>query len=63
MPETVEARTKIMEYKEKNNISYEQLSLMTGYSKSNIYDAVTGRRKNASANQILLKIIQMFDIK
>lgn len=63
MPETTEAREKIMKYKNENNVSYEQLSLMTGYSKSNLYDAVTGRRKNAAANQIILKIIQMFDIK
>lgn len=63
MPETVEVRERILKWKEDNNVSYQQLALMVGKHKQEVYDAITGRNKAPAANQILLKIIQMFDIK
>lgn len=63
MPETVEARDRILKWKEESNVSYQQIGLMIGKHKQVVYDAITGRNKSPEANTILLKIIQMFDIK
>lgn len=63
MPETSEVRERILAWKETNNVSYQQLALLVGRSKQEVYDAIVGRNKAPGANQILLKIIQMFDIK
>lgn len=63
MPETVEARDRILHWKEENDVSYQQIGLMIGKHKQEVYDAITGRNKSPEANKILLKIIQMFGIK
>lgn len=63
MPETVEARERILHWKEENNVSYQQIGLMVGKEKQEVYDAIVGRNKSPESNRILLKIIQMFGIK
>lgn len=63
MPETTEARDRIISWKEENNVSYQQIALMVGKHKQEVYDAVMGRNKSPEANKILLRIIQMFGIK
>lgn len=63
MPETTEVREKIAKWKEDNNVSYQQIALMIGKHKPEVHAAITGVNKGPAANQIILKIIQMFDIK
>lgn len=62
MPETIGARQKILEYMEKNNVSYGQLETMTGYKRQEIHSAVTGKTRTPRANELILKIIQMFGL-
>lgn len=63
MPETSEVREKIKLWMKENNVSYPQLGLIIGRHHQVVYDAISGRNKSTEANQILLKIIQMFGIK
>lgn len=62
MPETLKAREVLLKYKNDNDITYEQLSLMCGYKKQEIQRALTGERKGATENTIILKLIQMFGL-
>ncbi|MGF3114752.1 XRE family transcriptional regulator [Facklamia sp. P12937] len=62
MPETIEARQRVLDYKNQNKISYEQLAVMTGYSKPEIFNALTGKSNTPKSNQIILKLIQMFGL-
>ncbi|MCR8969303.1 XRE family transcriptional regulator [Facklamia sp. 7083-14-GEN3] len=62
MPETIEARQRVLDYKDENKISYEQLAIMTGYSKPEIHKALTGKSQTPYSNKIILKLIQMFGL-
>lgn len=62
MPETNEVRERILKWKDENNVSYQQLAVMVGKSKQEVYDAITGRNTAPGANQLILKIIQMFGL-
>lgn len=62
MPETMEARQRVLDYKNQNKISYEQLAVMTGYTKPEIHMALTGKSDTPKSNQIILKLIQMFGL-
>ncbi|WP_281486949.1 hypothetical protein [Lysinibacillus sphaericus] len=63
MPETKEARCKILEFKECKNITYEQLGLMINKTPVYIQEVLTGKKTGPRANELILKIIQMFGIK
>lgn len=63
MPETKEARGRILEYKESKNITYEQLGLMVNKTPVYVQEVLTGKKTGPRANELLLKIIQMFGIK
>ncbi|TLQ49311.1 XRE family transcriptional regulator [Ruoffia tabacinasalis] len=62
MPETIGARQRILDYMKENDVSYSQLAVMTGYRKPDIHTALTGKRKTPQANEIILKLIQMFGL-
>lgn len=62
MPETIEARQKVLDYMTENNVTYAQLALMTGYSKTEVHRAVTGKLKTVKSNEIIIKLIQMFGL-
>lgn len=62
MPETETARNKIVSYKENNNITYMQLALMVGLSAGYVQEVITGKKSGKKANELILKIIQMFGI-
>lgn len=62
MAETIEARKAILLYMESKDVSYSQLSLLTGYTKSEIHRAVTGKTKSPRANEIILTIVKMFGL-
>lgn len=63
MPETKEARGKILEFKDCKNITYEQLGLMVNKTPVYIQEVLTGKKTGPRANELILKIIQMFGIK
>lgn len=63
MPETKEARGKILEFKESKNITYEQLGLMINKTPVYVQEVLTGKKTGPRANELLLRIIQMFGIK
>lgn len=63
MPETKEARSKILEFKEHRNITYEQLGLMVNKTPVYVQEVLTGKKTGPRANDLILKIIQMFGIK
>lgn len=62
MPETLKARQILLDYKNDNNITYEQLAVMSGFKKQEIQRALTGERKGATENVIILKLIQIFGL-
>lgn len=63
MPETQKVRNKILEYKEQKNMTYDQLGLMVGCSSVYVQQVINGQKTGPSANELILKIIQMFGIK
>lgn len=63
MPETKLARQKIIAYKEEKNMTYDQLGLMVGCSSVYVQQVINGQKTGPSANELILKIIQMFGIK
>lgn len=62
MPETKEARRRILDYMDYKEITYAQLAVMTGFSKTEIHSALTGKLQTRKANEIILKLIQMFGL-
>lgn len=62
MPETIEARARVLKYMEDNDVTYAQLAVMSGYSKPEIHSAVTGKSRTRKSNEIILKLIQMFGL-
>ena len=63
MPETQKVRNKILEYKEQKNMTYQQLALMVGCSSVYVQQVLSGQKTGPSANELILKIVQMFGIK
>ncbi|MEC1177656.1 hypothetical protein P9B03_04095 [Metasolibacillus meyeri] len=63
MPETLEARKRILEYKESKNMTYEQLGLMVNKTPVYVQEVLTGKKTGPRANELVLKIIQVFGIK
>ncbi|MFP7444318.1 XRE family transcriptional regulator [Bacillus infantis] len=63
MPETKEARGKILEFKDQKNITYEQLGLMVNKTPVYVQEVLTGKKTGPRANDLILKIIQMFGIR
>lgn len=62
MPETVEARQRVLDFMEEKGASYSQLALMSGYKKNEIHAALTGDKGTPKSNEIILKLIQMFGL-
>ena len=62
MVETLEARQRVLNYKEEKNISYEELALMSGYKRQEIQASLTGKIKTPRANEIILTLIKMFGL-
>lgn len=62
MPETLEARKRVLDYMQENDVTYAQLAVMTNFSKPEIHSAVTGKSKTKKSNEIILKLIQMFGL-
>jgi len=63
MPETKVARGKILEFKDAKDITYDQLGLMINKTPVYIQEVLTGKKTGPRANELILKIIQMFGIK
>lgn len=63
MPETKTARSKILAYKEEKNMTYDQLGLMLDKTPVYMQQVLEGKRTGPKANEMILKIIQMFGIK
>lgn len=63
MPETKEARGKILDFKDQKNITYEQLGLMVNKTPVYVQEVLTGKKTGPRANDLILKIIQMFGIR
>lgn len=63
MPETQTAREKILEYKESKDMSYQELGLMLNKTPVYVQEVLTGKKAGPKANELILKIIQMFGIK
>ena len=63
MPETRTARSKILAYKEEKNMTYDQLGLMLDKTPVYMQQVLEGKRTGPKANEMILKIIQMFGIK
>lgn len=62
MPETAQARLKILKYKEENNLSYRTMALLIDSNKQEVYYAVTGKRTTSKSNLILTKLLQAYRI-
>ena len=63
MPETQKVRNKILEYKEEKNMTYAELGLMVGRTSVYVQEVLMGKKTGPKANELILKIIQMFGIK
>ena len=63
MPETKLARRKIIAYKEEKNMTYAELGLMVGRTSVYVQEVLMGKKTGPKANELILKIIQMFGIK
>lgn len=63
MPETKLARQKIIAYKEEKNMTYAELGLMLGKTSVYVQEVLMGKKTGPKANELILKIIQMFGIK
>lgn len=63
MPETKLARQKIIAYKEEKNMTYAELGLMVGRTSVYVQEVLMGKKTGPKANELILKIIQMFGIK
>lgn len=63
MPETKTARSKILAYKEEKNMTYDQLGLMLDKTPVYMQQVLEGKQTGPKANEMILKIIQMFGIK
>lgn len=62
MPETKNARQKILDYKEQKKYSYQNLADMVSVSKQEVYDAVTGKRQTDKAHEILADLLKVFGL-
>ncbi|NQE01816.1 helix-turn-helix domain-containing protein [Enterococcus gallinarum] len=62
MPDTTDLRNKILEFKERENLSYQTMADLIKVSKSEVHQAVTGSRTNPKSNIIISKLIQAYGI-
>lgn len=63
MPDTTDLRLKIIKYKESNGLSYQTMADLISSNRSEVFQAVTGKRTNPKSNLIISKLIQAYGIK
>lgn len=63
MPDTTDLRDRIIRYKKANKLSYQTMADLIGTSKTEVFQAVTGKRMNPKSNLIISKLIQAYGIK
>lgn len=63
MPETQQARDKILDYLDRNNMSQEDLAVTFGVSKMYMNEVLTGKKSTRSANELILKIVSALKIR
>lgn len=64
MPDTTDLRVKILHFKKENGLSYQTMAnLIEVKSKSEVQQAVTGKRNNPKSNLIISKLIQAYGIR
>lgn len=64
MPDTTDLREKILDFKKANRLSYQTMAnLIEVKSKSEVQQAVTGKRNNPKSNLIISKLIQAYGIR
>ncbi|MFZ6148086.1 hypothetical protein ACO0KD_05645 [Enterococcus avium] len=63
MPDTTDLRDRIIRYKKENKLSYQTMADLIGTSKTEVFQAVTGKRTNPKSNLIISKLIQAYGIK
>ncbi|MFS1025625.1 hypothetical protein ACFC9R_09985 [Enterococcus casseliflavus] len=62
MPDTTDLRKKIMDFKDKEKLSYQTMADLIQVNKVEVYQAVTGSRTNPKSNIIISKLIQAYGI-
>lgn len=63
MSETQQARDKILDYLDRNNMSQEDLAVTFGVSKMYMNEVLTGKKSTRSANELILKIVSALKIR
>lgn len=63
MPETISGRDAIRSYINEKNISITSLATMYGMSRAYLHEVLEGKKKSKAANELVLKIIEDFQIR
>lgn len=63
MPTTLAGRELINQYLKENSISVTSLATMLGLGKVYVNEVLTGKKNNAAANELILKIIETLKIR
>ena len=63
MPETISGREAIRTYIKEKNISITSLATMYGMSRAYLHEVLDGKKKSKAANELVLKIIEDFQIR
>lgn len=62
MPDTTNLRQKILDFKEREKLSYQTMANLIQENKSEVYQAVTGTRTNPKSNIIISKLLQAYGL-
>nr|WP_216682520.1 hypothetical protein [Enterococcus innesii] len=62
MPDTTDLRKKILDFKEREKLSYQTMANLIQENKSEVYQAVTGTRTNPKSNIIISKLLQAYGL-
>lgn len=62
MPDTTDLRQKILDFKEREKLSYQTMADLIQENKSEVYQAVIGKRTNPKSNIIISKLLQAYGL-
>ncbi|MGJ0738950.1 hypothetical protein [Enterococcus casseliflavus] len=62
MPDTTDLRQKILDFKEREKLSYQTMADLIQENKSEVYQAVIGTRTNPKSNIIISKLLQAYGL-
>ncbi|MBK0038574.1 MULTISPECIES: hypothetical protein [unclassified Enterococcus] len=62
MPDTTDLRKKILDFKEREKLSYQTMANLIQENKSEVYQAVVGARTNPKSNIIISKLLQAYGL-